>query len=127
MDGAEFGGDEVADVGAGVAGVALDREEFADFMERETEVLGFADEFEVGDFAVAIETIAGGGSRGAGQEARFFVEADSVDGEAGFFGDLADLEGGRHLFQHKGWSGVQGQGGGKPPAKAGLQPEGCPT
>ena len=83
--------DQIADVRANLMGVALDRKQFPDFVERKPELLRLLDKLEVGNLTFLIKPIAALRPRRSGQQPRLFVEADGVDAQAGFLRDLPDL------------------------------------
>ena len=77
-----------AEFGAGFFGF----DHFFDFGKGEAqELLEFADEFDVGDVCFGVEAEAAFHAVSGGEEAFFFVEAEGALGDAGAFGDFADL------------------------------------
>src|SRR5690348_2528247 len=70
--------------------VGGERQQFADFFQRETEVLGAADKPQALDHVATVIAVTRGTPLRLGQQAFTLVVADSVDADAGATGDGAD-------------------------------------
>jgi hypothetical protein len=58
-----------------------------------------------------VQTVSARASRRLWQQARLFVKADGIDGEAGSLRDLSNLEFHSRLSEHTVWSSLQSQAG----------------
>jgi hypothetical protein len=109
-DDAELLGDHVPNVDADFRRVALDRKQLADFVERESEPLRLLDKLEIGNFSLLIKSIPALRPRWSRQQARLFIEADSVDAQAGSLSDLTNLKrSGTHHPKDTAWTSLQSQ------------------
>ncbi len=92
--------DQIPNVLADLMRMTLDRKQLADLIEREPELLGRLDKFEIGNFPLLIKPIAALRPRRSRQQPGFLVKADSIDTQAGFLRDLANLQrSSNHHFQ----------------------------
>lgn len=90
-DNAQLLSDQVPDMHAHLLRVALDGEQLPNFVERETELLRFLDEFQIGNLALPIEPVTAFRPGRLRQQPFLFVKADGIDAQAGFLRDLPDL------------------------------------